>query len=201
MKNSVKLLALAVLAAGASVFAQNQPAAQTEAGAGLLGQRYAELSLGYIDVNKSGTNVWGPSLDVNLPINSYLDATVSWARVEAEGSGNGQSNGLAGAVTGYMPLENGRTFGTFAVGYNWIVPGKDDWSYTIEGGYEYPVNSQIAVRVSAGYSDDFHQNSAGTWDGTLKGIYKFTEKFSGSAAISAIDGGHIGYTIGGIYKF
>lgn len=200
MKTSIKLLAVAALAAGANLFAQTQPAAAAT-NAGLLGQRYAEATVGYLDVNKSGTNIWGLGAAVNVPVNSYLDATLSWAHAEAEGSGNGQVAGLAGSVTGYMPLETGKTFGTFTLGYDWIVPGKDDWSYSVEGGYEYPVCDKFAARVSVGYSSDFHQNTNESWDGTLKGIYQFSEKLSGTAAVSFIDGGHIGYTVGCVFKF
>lgn len=202
MKNSLKLLALAVLAAGASLLAQDKAAASTsEVGPGLLGQRYAELSISYLDVNHSNTNAWGPSVVVNSPINSYLDASVSWSRAEDEGDGEFQINGLAGAVTGYLPLHTGNAFGTFSVGYDWVVPGKDDWSYTVEGGYEYAFCASFAARVSAGYTSDFDDDSNASFDGTIKGIYKISDRWSATASFSVIEGGHLGYAVGGVFKF
>ena len=66
---------------------------------------------------------------------------------------------------------------------------------------EYAAIPRLAYTVSAGYDDDFRSGDNGVWDGEVKAIYSFTEKFSATASFTFIEGGDRAYGLSAVFKF
>lgn len=194
--------ALAALAACASGFAQTAPAnPAVETSGGLLGHRYAEYAFGYLDINNSDIDAFGAGLTVNLPVAPSID--VSWNYTYSWLEGHRKNDAHDVSATGIYYIDTGklRPFGGLEVGYSW-----NDWSdgatWGALAGVEYQVNTQLVLRGSVGYSDDFRRgNDAGTFDGTVRGNYWLTHNLSVFLEASLIEGGNRGIAGGVSVKF
>lgn len=192
---------LAALAAGSCAFAQitpNNPAA--ESSAGLLGHRYAEYGLGYVDINKSDIDAFAAGLTVNLPIAPSID--VAWNYTYSWLEGHRKIDGHDVSATGIYYIDTGkfRTFGGLSLGYTW-----NDWSdratWAVEGGVEYQVNAQLVLRGSVGYDDDFRKGDNGEFDGTVRANYWVTHNLSVFGEFALIEGGNLDFAGGVSVKF
>lgn len=193
--------ALAVLAASVSAIAQTSPDTPLfETSAGLLGHRYAEYSVGYLDVNHSDNDAFGAGLAVNLPVAPSFDMLIDYTYSWGEGRPNIDSHDLS--ATGIYYLSSGplKPFGGLTLGYNWN-DFDDDPYWGVRAGVEYELNSRVVLTATVGYDDNFNRGDNGLFDGTVRANYWFTRNVSGYAAVSIIEGGHAGFAAGVTLRF
>ncbi len=192
---------LAAVAASSSVFAQTAPENPAFVGSsGLLGQRYAEYGLGFIDVKDRDADVFAAGVTVNLPVAPSIDVGLNYSYGWLEGDTSVDTHDLS--VDGIYYLDSGKLkpFGGLSLGYSWNN-WDDSANWGVFGGAEYQINSQIVVSASVGYDDDFENGDDGAFDGTVRGNYWFTKTVSAFAAVSFIEGGHRGFAVGASLKF
>lgn len=163
MKLTQKItLALGVLAAGTS-FAQttaSQPA-------GLLGQRYAELSFGAQDLKQLKPNLYGFGAGVNTPlIPGSFDVGASYDYSWIRGSGlRGSANTFGGYGTFYTAVGGVKPFVGAGVGWEWSRArgfGSGDqglWGAAV--GVEIPVGV-LTLTPRLAYGDDFENSKNST---------------------------------------
>lgn len=192
---------LAVVAASVSAFAQTQPAnPANEISNGLLGTRYADVGLGFIDVNHSGTDAFGAGFTVNLPVVSNIDVAVNYSYAWVESYSDIDSHTLS--VDGIYYINQGafKPFGGVSVGYNW-----NDWDnesiWGAFGGIEFQLNPRVVLTASAGYDANFDDADEGDFNGTVAARYFFTKNVAAAVSVELIEGGHVGYTAGVTLKF
>ena len=191
---------LAALAAGATAFAQTDVSTPVESN-GLLGQRYVEAGLGFIDVNNSRVDAFGAGLTVNLPVAPSFDVSADYAYSWVESFSEVDAHQITANGTYYIQAEqNLKTFARVSLGYAWA-----DWdnhaTWGVSFGAEFQLAPQVVVTASAGYDDDFESGDNGAFDATVTGHYWFTRQVGAFAAVSYIEGGNYGLFGGVNVKF
>ena len=192
---------LAAVAASASGFAQtapDNPAAGTSSG--LLGHRYAEYNFGFLDVNKSSTDVFGAGLTINLPIAPSFDVSLNYTYAWLEGHRSTDSHDLSATGIYYFNSGKLKPFGGLTLGYNWN-DGDSAANWGAIAGVEYEINPQVVLTASVGYTDDFKSGDSSSFDGTVRANYWFTRTVSVYGEFSVIEGGNLGYAAGVTLKF
>lgn len=198
MTKTIKLLtALSALVVGTSVFAQQSATSS----ASLLGQRYVGTSFGYTDFNNSPVDAFGATVVVNLPVRANLDVGFGYSRNWLESYSDINVDAIGANATFIHTKGSFKTFTSLALGYNW-GPFEDEatvWGANL--GVEFAVAPKATVALSVGYDDDFKSGNNGVWDGTLRGNYQVTEKITAVGAVSWIEGGSVGFTLGAALRF
>lgn len=162
-------LALGLLVAGAG-YAQTAASASnpTAATTGLLGQRFAEISLGTQDVTGFSDNFYDTGLTVNLPVSPSLDVSAGYGYSWFRSGISGHANTVFGAGTFYTPMAGVKPFLTAGLGYQWTSVGgfRDNGGLWGAGvGVEIPFNT-LTLTPRIGYTDDFESGTASSRDFT-----------------------------------
>jgi len=201
MTSITKLVsALAAVAVSASVFAQTQPENPNYSSSGLLGQRYVDYGFGFIDVNKSRTDLYAAGLTVNVPVVSNIDVAVNYSYSWVEADHNDNAHELSLDAIYYIEAGKLKPFGGLTYGYNWNDWDDDDY-WGAFGGLEFQALPQLVLSASAGYNADFDDADEGTWDGTVTARYFFTKTVAASVSTTLFEGGDVGYSAGVTLKF
>jgi hypothetical protein len=182
MKLTKKItLALGLLATGVG-YAQTTaatPATTSNAGYGLLGHRYTELSVGVADVKHYSQHGYSVGASANNPvIPGVLDAGAGYAYSWIRGGAKGHANTIGTYATAYAPLGGVKPFVSAALGYQWTSAkfgmGNDEaiWGGAI--GVEIPVGA-ITITPRISYSDDFEgtPRSSQAWTTSVEANYWF----------------------------
>lgn len=196
----VALVAASLLSVAA--FAQSATVEPQTASAGLIGKRYIGTGFGWTDINHSSVEGLGAGIDVNVPVNANFDLTASYAYSWVEGV-IGVGHTASVAATGYITRGDDKYFAALSTGYAWIenLFDKDHMVWGAEVGIERAVNEKVSSTFSVGYDDDFGQHRDSAWDVTVGATYNFSAKLVGTAEVSLIEGGSIGYLAGVAYRF
>ena len=194
----VAVLAASLLSVGA--FAQS--ATVETSSAGLLGKRYAEAGFGLSDYRHTYIDGLASGLNVNLPVNANFDASLGYSYAWFEGD-EGIGHSVNAAVTGYLSRGGNKPYARLGLGYAWLHDwiDSDHGVWSTEVGIERAVNDKVSATFSVGYADDFGQHRAGLWDVSVGGTYAFCSKLVGTAEISYIEYGTVGYAVGLAYRF
>jgi hypothetical protein len=199
-KKLIGIVAVSFASLIAGLTSRAQEAATTPASSGLLGKRYVEAGFSFIDVNHTGTDVYGTGVNANLPITSNIDLGVSYDYGWVEGHSSFDSHLLDVAATTYFAQGAFKPFGSVSLGYNW-VDGYNRSVWGVAGGVEFEVNSKVSVTGSVGYDDDFKKGDNSSWNGAVSGHYWLTKDIAASATIALIEGGDVGYGVSVLWKF
>lgn len=211
MKTPFKLLApaLAVLAISA---AQAQPAASvttppsaSPSGTGLLGHRYAELSIGAIDPHGTSDLGFTSDIGVNLPIQPGLDVGFGYgySRFNTDVFGGAfeqkfRDHTAHVSATAYSDFRGTKPFFGAALGHQWSrarlnfsgrspFEATDDESlWALGAGVEIPFG-RITVTPSVSYQDGFHSDSAAGFAYSAEANTWFTRTLGGFAEVTYSD--------------
>jgi hypothetical protein len=169
------ILALGLLVAGAGYA---QTATTSSSSLGLLGQRYAEVSLGTQDVTGFSNNFYDAGLAVNLPVSPSVDLSVGYGYSWLRSGIRGHANTVFGAGTFYVPMNGVKPFVTGALGYQWTrVGGFQDnggvWAGIV--GVEIPVGA-LTLTPRVAYADDFESGSSRDFTYEVEGNYWLSAK-------------------------
>lgn len=199
MNASKKLvIALAVLAASTSTFAQT--VAPTATSSGLLGHRYLEVGAGYNDIRRSPINAIAGGAALNVPLNSSFDLGIDYAHGWLDNGDNVADSVGFNVTSYYASSEQLKQFANVSLGYVWNE-GDNHSVWGARLGAEYTATRRFAYNASVGYDDDFRRGNNGLWDGEVKAIYAFTEKLSATASFTFIEGGNRVWGLSGVFKF
>lgn len=194
--------AIAASLIAGSAFAQNAVETETVT-AGLLGKRYVDTGLGWVDINHSSVEGMSFGLDVNVPVNTNFDVSLGYGYSWLEGAVEiGHRADVA--VTGYITRGENKPFATLSTGYTWGNAGNGVGDYGVWGvevGVERAVTEKLSSTLSAGYSDDYGQHRDSLWNVTLGGTYNITASVVAQAAVSYLERGSVGYVLGVAYRF
>ena len=185
-----------------SAFAQTG-AVQTETtAAGLLGKRYVEAGLGWVDYRHSSRDGFGAGVDVNVPVHTNIDVNLSYQHSYVQNWIN-IGDYVGTSVTGYFTRGDSKPYARLGLGYSWSQSwiDSDHGVWNGEVGIERSVNDKVSASFSVGYDDDFRSHSDGLWNVAVGGTYAFCPKVVGTAKISYIEYGSVGYTVGLAYRF
>jgi len=196
----VAVIAASLLSVGA--FAQST-AVQTEtASSGLIGKRYVEAGLGWVDYRHTSRDGFGAGVGVNVPVSANFDVGVSYQHSYIQHWIN-VGDYLGTAATGYITRGQDKYFASLSLGYAWAQRWLDS-DHTVWGGsvgIERSVNEKLSTSFSVGYDDDLGQHRVGLWDMSVGANYAFCSKIVGTAKISYIEYGSLGYSLGLAYRF
>jgi hypothetical protein len=197
-------IALLAIAAAAGARAQTTPAVSSNA-AGLLGQRYAEVSVGAIDPHGTSDEGFTADGNVNLPIQAGLDLGFgySYDRLNLDLGNSGlkqrsRDHTIYSSVTAYSTYAGVKPFGSAALGYQWnrnkldfggarVVDDREDegvWSLAV--GAEVPVGP-VTVTPKIAYEDGFKKRSIGAFTYGAQASMWFTPKVGGFAEATYVD--------------
>jgi hypothetical protein len=169
-------LTLAVVGLATAFSVRAQPATASNAN-GLLGQRYAEASVGAIDPHGSSDEGFAGNLSVNVPVQAGLDVGFGYTydRITADiGSGfhlRSRNHTLGATVTGYSTLAGVKPFAGAGLGYQWsrtkldfggarvLDTDDDDGLWALGVGVEIPLGA-VTVTPTVTYQDGFSQGAA-----------------------------------------
>lgn len=170
--------------------------------AGLLGKRYVAAGFGWTDLNHSTVESMGAALDLNVPVHTNFDLSLNYGYSWLEGATE-IGHVLNAAVTGYITRGENKPYLTLSTGYVWANRNfdRDHGVWGAEVGIERAVNDKISSTFSVGYDDDFRNHGEGLWDVSIGATYNFTDKLVGTAEVSYIEYGSIGYTAGVAFRF
>lgn len=196
-------LALALLAAAGTSFAQTTTATRTN---GLLGTSYTEFNYALNDID--GVSDYGHSLGakVNVPVvASLLDVGGSYSYDWIRGPVHAHSNNFAAYANAYVPLEGVKPFVGATLGYSWVSLPKplddhDAW-WNVAFGLEIPLGP-LTLTPKIVFSDDFNGrigDTDDTWTYEVEGHYWFSAK-SGAFASVALEDAHRDPTDIWVYK-
>ena len=196
----VAVIAASLLTVGA--FAQSATVESQNASAGLLGKRYVEAGFGWVDFRQSSRDAFGTGVDVNIPVHANFDVNLGYAHTYIQHWLNAGDK-IGGTVTGYVARGDSKYFASLGLAYSWspVRFGSDYTMWNGEVGIEHAVTDKLSTSFSVGYVDDFGQHRDSKWDVSVGTSYAFCPKFVGTASVSYIEYGALGYTAGLAYRF
>ena len=185
-----------------AAFAQSATVETEAVTSGLIGKRYIAAGFGWTDINHSSVDGLGTGLTLNVPVHTNFDFTLGYGYSWLEGA-VGVGHSANAALTGYITRGAFKPFASVNTGYEWLENRFDSdhgvWGANV--GVEFEVSSKLSCSVSAGYGDDFRNHGEGIWDATVGATYNFTDTLVGTAEVSYIEYGSIGYMAGLAYRF
>jgi hypothetical protein len=175
------LVSLSLLAAAAPGFAQTS--------AGLLGQRYGEVSFGVEDFRNFSKNAYDVGVGVNLPVTPMLDFGLGYSKGWLDTSAfDLRADTLAANATIYTNAQGIKPFAGAVLGMQWNetrLPGFKDRDsagvWALGGGVEIPVGP-LTLTPGIAYTDSFKgRNSVGAFRAGVEAHVWFTSKLGGYA--------------------
>jgi opacity protein-like surface antigen len=191
--NNTLAIALVGLAAALTTHAQSV----TNNG-GLLGQRYAEASVGLIDPHGISSNGFSGDLAVNLPVQTGLDANFSYSYDRFNTSFAGTSlrsrdHTLGASLVGYNSFGNLKPFFGAGLGYQWnrtkigaFKTRDDDSLWALGTGVEIPCGT-FTLTPKVTYQDGFKSDSAAGFTYGAEAHTWFTKSVGGFADVTFSD--------------
>ncbi|HQF38108.1 MAG TPA: hypothetical protein PK322_03225, partial [Opitutaceae bacterium] len=170
--------------------------------AGLLGKRYVAAGFGWTDIHNSSVEGMGAGLSLNVPVHTNFDVSLGYGYSWLEGV-IGVAHTAGTTVTGYITRGQDKYFASAGIGYAWCenLWDKDHGIWDASVGVERAVTDKLSLTTSVSYGDDFGQHRDSQWDVSLGATYNFTAKLVGTAEVSYIERGSIGYYTGVAYRF
>lgn len=188
--------ALGVLAAAGAIQAQTTIPSPAANPSGLLGQRYAEISIGQFNPHGIDDNGFVGDARVNLPITSNIDAGFSYnyTRADLEFAGplrlRTRGHTLGASSKFYSSFGDLRPFAGGAIGYQWsrdrfsgprfrtFEDRDDDAIWALGIGMEIPLGT-FALTPAITYQDGFDSDSTGGFTYGAEAHMWFTRTLGG----------------------
>lgn len=154
MKNVIHYsIVLSVLVVAVTGHAQS--ATEDQASRGVLGQNYAEFSLGWAKINHA-RDIYDGSFTGNVAVARNLDLAGTIGYGWVHGKNEGHANLLGGNATYFLNHAGTKPFASVALGYQ-SGTGRlkfSDWVWGVGAGCEIPLSGMtLTPRIS--YLDDF----------------------------------------------
>lgn len=210
--NLTKKISL-VLAVAAAATGYSQTTTAAAASTGLLGQRYADVSLGLLDPHGTSDTGYGAGFGVNLPVATNLDASFNYGYSRFNNGGlKLRDHAVNAALIGYSSYGTVKPFVGLGLGYQWSKTKfagfsvKDDTaSWAVGAGVEVPAG-QFTLTPSVSYVDGFENNTTGSYTYGVEASTWLSKTVAGYVDVSYVDvvgrgGESMVYTIGARLRF
>ncbi len=177
---------------------------------GLLGQQYANLTYGYINLGNSPVNADNFEFAVNQPLNTGLDAVFAYDWTQ-NGLFAGSRLNTQGVTAGLRAFSNAYTWGKPYVeagaGFAWqrgTPAGRDNsvlWQATV--GAEFQLAPAFTVTPYVQYTDTptLAGNNGGTWKYGAKANYWIDSQWAVTAGVARDDNQNNTFTVGTNFRF
>lgn len=199
-------LGLGVAARADSALPADNPAPVT-GNMSLLGQTYATLTYGYVDLDDTSTNADSYTFELNKPLAFGLDGILSYDFT--------QSGVIAGSRVKQHTL--GAALRAFSTSYNWGKPYVEAgvgqlWSryagdseksflWEVATGVEFQVTQRATVTPYVRYVDAPDIAGSGAWKFGAKGSYWIDSSWAVTAGIERDDEQNSTFTVGTNFRF
>lgn len=193
-----------------SVPGQAAPPAAAASAAGdlsLLGQSYATLTYGYIDLDDTSVHADRYAFEVNQPLAYGLDGVFGYDYAQTgaiAGSRLKQQTLTAGLRAFSAAWSWGKPFVEAGVGYAWNrFAGNDDDSFLwgFGAGVEFLVLPRASVTPYVQYADAPDLASEGTWNFGVRGSYWIDRNWAVTAGFARDDEQNSEFTVGTNFRF
>jgi hypothetical protein len=179
-----------------------------QSSAGLIGERYAEVSAFYEDVDIAGVdNGLGIGLRANFPVTTALDIAINGAMEEID-TNDYQEQNLFASVIAHWDARDLTPYLVAGIGNVWqsvTVAGEkiseDEAVYLAGAGIEAPIGDRTALDARATYHRYASDDGGDYWIYGLSLNHWFSEKLAGTAAVSFRDSDSILYSVGVAFRF
>ncbi len=176
--------------------------AQTDAGAGLLGQTYSGIEFGYthhVEAAPRALHRYGFVSSRPLVEKENVDAAFlyNYTRGSAFGLG-GQQHDLAMAFTGFLPHPEARPFARAELGWVWTRLGgirESSFAYKVGVGVELPLSARVAVAPFVNYREITQAHDRGFQFG-VRGHYRMNRLWHATLTFTADDAHNLDYAAG-----
>ena len=206
---SFLLAAAASLGLAASAFAQTTAPAEPASaahGSGLLGQSYASLSYGFIDLDGTGVDANSFTLAFNQGVRDGLDSFLEYDYTRTDrilGSRLTQHSLLAGArvFTDYRGI---KPYAEAGVGWVWQKFGgasDNSFGWGAGVGAEIAVAPALTVTPFVRYTDVTEGSNNDSWEYGVKANYWLSEKLALQGGLSRDDDQNMVYRVGVNFRY
>ena len=204
IERSLAFIAAALL--GCVTVINSTALAQTNAG--LLGQRYAGLSLFTESIrNRDISNGIGGSMGVNLPLMSFLDFGVSGSS-ESFRDYSVKDQRAAAALIAYRDFNSLKAFADASIGGTWqsskvsgVSYRDNDGIYAFGVGFEAPFTDRSALVGRVALNQYFKRDRGHYWTYTAGANHWFNEKLGATLTVSFFESTSIIYGLGVTVRF
>lgn len=165
MKQTQTIALVLGLAAASTGFAQTTTTQGTTmtAPAGVLGQKFVDVNVGFLEVEDFGEDAYGAGVGVNFPIAPSLDLTGGYEYGRAKFSGaKATSHTLEAGATYYIPMNGVKPFVAGELAHSWartrfggFQNNDQTFFWDAKAGVEIPVGVALTLTPSISYGDDF----------------------------------------------
>lgn len=218
MKNSptIKALMLATalaLGLGATVRADDSPAAQPAADASaagnlsLLGQTYGTLTYSYINLDETSTHADSYTFEVNQPLTFGIDGVFAYDFTQSGviAGSRVKQHTLSAALRAFSTSYNwGKPYVEAGVGYAWArYAGSRDNSFVWEvaAGAEFQLSPRATVTPYVQYVDAPDLAGSGVWNFGVRGSYWIDSSWAVTAGFEVDDEQNNAFTVGTNFRF
>ncbi|MBA4136823.1 MAG: hypothetical protein C0518_05855 [Opitutus sp.] len=215
MKNYISLKSF-LLAAAASLGLATSAFAQTTVPAtelapvtrasGLLGQNYASLSYGFVDLDDTGIDASSYTIAFNQAVRDGLDSMLEYDYTRSDrifGSRLTQHSLLLGARA-YTNYNGIKPYAEVGVGWVWQKFGgtsDNSFAWGVGVGAEFELASAFTVTPFVRYTDITEGSDNGAFEFGAKANYWLNEKFSVMGGVSRDDDSNMTYRVGVNYRY
>jgi hypothetical protein len=204
MKTSPACIAAAFV--GCVLFLDSPVAAQTNAG--LLGQRYAGLSLFSESIrNRDISNGTGGALGVNLPLTHFLDLGVSGSS-ESFRDYDVKDHRASASLVAHRDFNALKAFADVSLGGTWqssevggVSYRDSDGIYALGVGFEAPFTDRSALFARIAHNQYFKRDRGHYWTYAGGANHWFTDKLGGSFSVTFFESSSITYSVGVNVRF
>ena len=204
MKTSRAFIAAAI--AGCVVVLNSTALAQTNAG--LLGQRYAGLSLFSESIrNRDISNGTGGALGVNFPLTPFLDLGVSGSS-ESFSDYSVKDHRASAAMIAYRDFNVLKGFIDVSIGGTWqsskvsgVSYRASDGLYAFGAGFEAPFTDRSALFGRIARNQYFDADREAYWTYSAGANHWFTDKLGATISVTFFESSSITYALGVNVRF
>jgi hypothetical protein len=204
MKTSPAFIAAALLGCVVSI----SSTARAQTNAGLLGQRYAGLSLFTESIrNREISNGIGGALGVNFPVTSFLDLAVGGSSESFHDYSVKDQRASAG-LTAYHDFNAFKAFADASIGGTWqsskvngVSYRDNDGIYAFGIGIEAPFTDRSALFGRVALNQYFKRDRGHYWTYTGGANHWFNEKLGATLSVSFFENTSIIYGLGVTVRF
>ncbi len=183
------------------------PPAQTDNGHGLLGQNYAGLSYGYLDLHGTSVSARGYGFTINQNLSESFDALLEYTDQNSSKLAGGRINqrmfdlGVRAFTTtrGFKPYVEaglGWEWAKAPLGYKANSP-----AYFVGTGVEFQVAHDLSVTPFVRYTDATKHSIGHEVDYGVKANYWLSEHVGLTAAISRDNSRDMQYSLGVSFRY
>lgn len=211
MKQSYRFTKFILAAALALGLFATLRAAETAATPGLLGQRYAAVSLGVIDLNDTSVDVRSYRLAYNQDIAAGLDARIEadYLRSEAVrgliyGGQHYTDRNFTLGARAFTPFHGFKPYAEAGLGWTWfkLADWREDSFLWFAGvGAEFAVNGSFAVTPYVRYTDRVDLFRGHSWNYGVRANYALTARLALTATLDRNDDQDMEYQLGLAWRF